>query len=102
MFIPLFLRLLICYCLFKEAKKDNEREREVIEKNRKAKLAKEKAEKERKEREARKRALIDMNPSETQEGVMDRYKFTIFLYRLLSFIAFGYSLPFVTQYQYVL
>lgn len=37
-------------------------------------MAKEKAEKERQEREARKRALIDMNPSETQEGVMDRYE----------------------------
>lgn len=36
-------------------------------------MAREKAEKERQEREARKRALIDMNPSETQEGVMDRY-----------------------------
>ncbi|XP_018329945.1 protein diaphanous isoform X2 [Agrilus planipennis] len=56
---------------FIEAKKDNEREREILEKNRKAKLAREKAEKEKQERAARKKALIDMNPSETQEGVMD-------------------------------
>lgn len=41
-------------------------------KKEKTKLAKEKADRERQEREARKRALIDMNPSETQEGVMDR------------------------------
>lgn len=41
------------------------------EKKEKARLAKEKADKERQEREARKRALIDMNPTETQEGVMD-------------------------------
>ncbi|XP_031331598.1 protein diaphanous isoform X3 [Photinus pyralis] len=53
------------------AHKDNEREREIDEKNRKAKLAREKAEKEKQERAARKRAIIDMNPSETQEGVMD-------------------------------
>lgn len=38
-------------------------------------MAREKAEKEKQEREARKKALIDMNPSETQEGVMDRYDF---------------------------
>ncbi|KAK5638990.1 hypothetical protein RI129_013285 [Pyrocoelia pectoralis] len=53
------------------AHKDNEKEREVDEKNRKAKVAREKAEKEKQERAARKRAIIDMNPSETQEGVMD-------------------------------
>lgn len=58
--------------VLQEAKRDNEKEREMEEKNRKAKLAREKAEKERQEREARKKALIDMNPSETQEGVMDR------------------------------
>lgn len=54
-----------------QAKKDNEREREIEEKNRKAKLAREKAEKEKQEREARKKAIIDMNPEQTQEGVMD-------------------------------
>lgn len=59
------------YLLIKEAKKDNDKERELEEKKEKAKLAKEKADKERQEREARKKALIDMNPSETQEGVMD-------------------------------
>ncbi|XP_044261332.1 protein diaphanous isoform X1 [Tribolium madens] len=56
---------------FIEAKKDNDKERELLEKKEKARLAKEKAERERMEREASKRALIDMNPKETQEGVMD-------------------------------
>lgn len=40
------------------------------EKREKARLAKLKQEKEKEERN--KRRLIDMNPSETQEGVMDR------------------------------
>lgn len=69
--LRVFFVIVFCLC-WQEAKKDNEREREIEEKNRKAKLAREKAEKERQEREARKKALIDMNPSETQEGVMDR------------------------------
>ncbi|KAF5285112.1 hypothetical protein FQA39_LY16801 [Lamprigera yunnana] len=56
---------------FISAHKDNEKERDIEEKNRKAKLAREKAEKEKQERAERKRAIIDMNPSETQEGVMD-------------------------------
>ncbi|GJQ75438.1 dia [Trypoxylus dichotomus] len=56
---------------FIQAKKDTEKEREIEEKNRKAKLAREKAEKEKQERDARKRAIIDMNPEQTQEGVMD-------------------------------
>lgn len=56
---------------FIEAKRDNDKEKELEEKSRKAKIAKEKADKERQEREARKKAIIDMNPSETQEGVMD-------------------------------
>ncbi|KAF5284211.1 hypothetical protein FQR65_LT00211 [Abscondita terminalis] len=56
---------------FIAAHKDNEKEREIEEKNRKAKLAREKADKEKQERAERKRAIIDMNPSETQEGVMD-------------------------------
>ncbi|KAK4878010.1 hypothetical protein RN001_010516 [Aquatica leii] len=56
---------------FIAAHKDNEKERDVEEKNRKAKMAREKAEKEKQERAERKRAIIDMNPSETQEGVMD-------------------------------
>nr|XP_022909899.1 protein diaphanous isoform X2 [Onthophagus taurus]XP_022909900.1 protein diaphanous isoform X2 [Onthophagus taurus] len=56
---------------FIHAYKDNEREREIIEKHRKAQLAKEKADKEKQERDARKKAIIDMNPEQTQEGVMD-------------------------------
>lgn len=47
------------------------KERELEEKREKAKLAKIKQEKEKEERN--KRRLIDMNPSETQEGVMDRF-----------------------------
>lgn len=42
-------------------------------------MAREKAEKEKQERAARKKAIIDMNPSETQEGVMDRYLFKILI-----------------------
>ncbi|XP_045469378.1 protein diaphanous isoform X3 [Harmonia axyridis] len=56
---------------FVEARKENEKERELIEKREKARLAKEKADREKKEREARNKALIDMNPTETQESVMD-------------------------------
>ncbi|XP_017786244.1 PREDICTED: protein diaphanous isoform X3 [Nicrophorus vespilloides] len=56
---------------FMNAKKDNDLEREQEEKNRRAKLAREKADREKQEREARKKAIVDMNPSETQEGVMD-------------------------------
>ncbi|KAL3270450.1 hypothetical protein HHI36_021001 [Cryptolaemus montrouzieri] len=56
---------------FIEAKNDNERERELVEKREKARLAKEKADREKRERQARNKALIDMNPSEAQEGVMD-------------------------------
>lgn len=47
------------------------KEREIEEKREKARLAKIKQEKEKEERN--KRRLIDMNPSETQEGVMDRF-----------------------------
>jgi diaphanous 2 len=56
---------------FIEAKKDNDRERELVEKKEKARLAKEKADREKKERDATKKAFIDINPKETQEGVMD-------------------------------
>ncbi|XP_074040398.1 diaphanous related formin 1 isoform X3 [Leptinotarsa decemlineata] len=54
---------------FIQAKTDNQRERELEEKKEKARLAKLKQEQEKEERN--KRRLIDMNPSETQEGVMD-------------------------------
>lgn len=57
--------------LFQQAKMDNQKEREIEEKKEKAKQARLKQEKEKEERN--KRRLIDMNPSETQEGVMDRY-----------------------------
>lgn len=56
---------------FVEAHKDNVRERELEEKKEKARQAKLKQEKDREEREANKKRLIDMNPSQTQEGVMD-------------------------------
>ncbi|XP_028145731.1 protein diaphanous isoform X2 [Diabrotica virgifera virgifera] len=54
---------------FLQAKADNQKEKEIEEKKEKARLAKLKQEKEKEERN--KRRLIDMNPSETQEGVMD-------------------------------
>lgn len=53
------------------------KEREIEEKREKARLAKLKQEKEKEERN--KRRLIDMNPSETQEGVMDRFVLKITL-----------------------
>lgn len=62
------------FFLFQEAHKDNVKERELEEKKEKARLAKLKQEKDREEREANKKRLIDMNPSQTQEGVMDRYE----------------------------
>lgn len=49
---------------------DNQKDRELEEKKEKARLAKLKQEKEKEERNKRK--LIDMNPKEAQEGVMDR------------------------------
>lgn len=58
--------------VYQEAYKENVKEREAAEKAKRAKEAREKAEKERQERISRKR-LIDMNPEQTQEGVMDRY-----------------------------
>lgn len=45
--------------------------REAEEKARRAKEAREKAELEKAERAARKRALVDMSATQTQEGVMD-------------------------------
>ncbi|XP_049824358.1 protein diaphanous isoform X3 [Aethina tumida] len=56
---------------FITAQQDNEREREQEEKREKARLAKEKQDKERQAREANKVKLIDMNQTETKEGVMD-------------------------------
>lgn len=45
--------------------------REAEEKSRRAREAREKAEVERADRVARKRALVDMNTAQAQEGVMD-------------------------------
>ncbi|CAB0007521.1 unnamed protein product [Nesidiocoris tenuis] len=56
---------------FYQAHKENVVQRETEEKARRAKEAREKAEAERAERSARKKALVDMNPAQTQEGVMD-------------------------------
>ncbi|KAJ8978866.1 hypothetical protein NQ317_009010 [Molorchus minor] len=55
--------------VMEQAKTDNQKERELEEKKEKARQAKLKQEKEKEEKN--KRRLIDMNPSETQEGVMD-------------------------------
>jgi diaphanous 2 len=51
--------------------KDNCKLRETEEKIRRAREAKEKAEREKLERQAKKKALVDMNIDDDQEGVMD-------------------------------
>lgn len=56
---------------FYQAFKDNQKVREAEEKSRRAREAREKAEVERADRVARKRALVDMNTAQAQEGVMD-------------------------------
>ncbi|XP_076255842.1 diaphanous related formin 1 isoform X2 [Rhynchophorus ferrugineus] len=54
---------------FIQAASDNQKERELEEKREKARLAKLKQEQDKEERNKRK--LIDMNPQQNQEGVMD-------------------------------
>ncbi|XP_031777153.1 protein diaphanous isoform X5 [Nasonia vitripennis] len=56
---------------FMQAQKEIIKLREADEKQRRAREAREKAEAERAARAERKRALVDMNAHETQEGVMD-------------------------------
>ncbi|XP_066990875.2 protein diaphanous isoform X2 [Anabrus simplex] len=56
---------------FLQALKDNVKQREAEEKVRRAREAREKAEQERALRAERKRALVDMNGDQAQEGVMD-------------------------------
>ncbi|XP_017883364.1 protein diaphanous isoform X2 [Ceratina calcarata] len=56
---------------FTQAQKEIIKLRESEEKQRRAREAREKAEAEKAARAARKRALVDMNAHETQEGVMD-------------------------------
>uniref|UniRef100_A0ABD2X4U5 Protein diaphanous n=1 Tax=Trichogramma kaykai TaxID=54128 RepID=A0ABD2X4U5_9HYME len=56
---------------FLQAQKEIIKLRETEEKQRRAREAREKAEAERAARAERKRALVDMNAHETQEGVMD-------------------------------
>nr|CAD7437653.1 unnamed protein product [Timema bartmani] len=56
---------------FSQAHKDNIKVREAEDKIRRTKEAKEKAEKEKRERVERKKALVDMDAPQTQEGVMD-------------------------------
>lgn len=51
--------------------KDNCKLRETEEKIRRAREAKDKAEREKLERQAKKKALVDMNVDDDQEGVMD-------------------------------
>jgi diaphanous 2 len=60
-----------CVSDVQQAHKDNLKQRETEEKVRRAREAREKAEQERADRAMRKRALVDMNSDETQEGVMD-------------------------------
>eukprot|EP00914_Ancora_sagittata_P004058 GHVO01008909.1.p1 GENE.GHVO01008909.1~~GHVO01008909.1.p1 ORF type:complete len:390 (+),score=65.73 GHVO01008909.1:139-1170(+) len=56
---------------FDKAIKDNHKLRETEEKIRRAKETQEKREREKKEKMARKKALVDMNADDDQEGVMD-------------------------------
>ncbi|XP_068991717.1 protein diaphanous isoform X4 [Neodiprion pinetum] len=56
---------------FEQARKENSKMRESEEKQRRAREGREKAEAERAARAERKRALVDMNAHEAQEGVMD-------------------------------
>ncbi|XP_046743901.1 protein diaphanous isoform X4 [Diprion similis] len=56
---------------FEQARKENAKMRESEEKQRRAREGREKAEAERAARAERKRALVDMNAHEAQEGVMD-------------------------------
>jgi len=56
---------------FHQCHKDNNKLRETEEKIRRAREAKEKAEREKLERQAKKKALVDMNVDDDQEGVMD-------------------------------
>nr|CAH0100887.1 unnamed protein product [Daphnia galeata] len=56
---------------FNQCYKDNCKLRETEEKIRRAREAKEKAEREKLERQAKKKALVDMNIDDDQEGVMD-------------------------------
>jgi len=56
---------------FLQCHKDNCKLRETEEKIRRAREAKEKAEREKLERQAKKKALVDMNIADDQEGVMD-------------------------------
>jgi len=60
-----------CLSDMQQAHKDNLKLRETEEKVRRAREAREKAEQERADRAMRKKALVDMNADQTQEGVMD-------------------------------
>jgi len=68
-FIYRFIKTLVLD--FKQCYKDNCKLRETEEKIRRAREAKEKAEREKIERQAKKKALVDMNVDDDQEGVMD-------------------------------
>ena len=73
LFLFLFGRWCLDVCLFfiQQCHKDNCKLRETEEKIRRAREAKEKAEREKLERQAKKKALVDMNADDDQEGVMD-------------------------------
>ena len=67
----LAVKLLMFLRFLQQCHKDNIKLRETEEKIRRAREAKEKAEREKLERQAKKKALIDMNNDDDQEGVMD-------------------------------
>lgn len=72
MFLNVTIYLFIVFALiYQQARKENAKMRESEEKQRRAREGREKAEAERAARAERKRALVDMNAHEAQEGVMD-------------------------------
>lgn len=56
---------------FMAAHKDNVREREELEKKRRMQEAREQSQREQMERQQRKKAVVDMDAAQAQEGVMD-------------------------------
>ena len=58
-------------CLFQQSYESILKEREAAEKQLRAREAREKQERERADRAAKKRALVDFNAPDDQEGVMD-------------------------------
>uniref|UniRef100_A0A674MVI3 Diaphanous-related formin 3 n=1 Tax=Takifugu rubripes TaxID=31033 RepID=A0A674MVI3_TAKRU len=58
-------------CMFLQAVKENQKQKESEEKERRARVAKEKAEREKQERQQKKRRLLEVNAENDETGVMD-------------------------------